>query len=83
MQKAALLMLDDFDKSPFDKSAQMSQPWFQMGRSAPGLPPRAGYYVGYRMAAELGRNHSLSWLAHLSPDDVKRQARAFLVAKAR
>jgi hypothetical protein len=78
MRSAARLMLADFDKS-----MSVSQPWFQMGRSAPGLPSRAGYYVGYRMAAALGRNHSLSWLAHLSPDTVKQQARAFLAAQAR
>jgi hypothetical protein len=73
--RAAKLMLADFDKS--------GGFWFDTARSSPGLPPRAGYYMGYLMASELGRDHSLDWLAHLPPDQVKRQARAFLEAHAK
>ena len=54
------------------------------GKAAPGgLPPRAGYYMGYLMASELGRDHPLSWVAQLPPDQVKQRARAFLEAQAR
>lgn len=78
MRDASRLMLVDFDKS-----MQTSQPWFQWRRAPAGLPPRAGYYVGYRMAAELGRMHSLNWLAHLSPVQVREQGKAFLLAQSR
>jgi hypothetical protein len=68
---AAKLMIADFDKS--------NTRWFDAGRSAPGdLPPRTGYYMGYELAASLGRDHSLDWLAHLPPADVKVEARKFL-----
>lgn len=76
MRVAARLMLADFEKSG-------PPAWFQLRHSAPGLPPRAGYYVGYRMAAELGRTHSLTALARMSPEEVKTRARAFLMAQAR
>lgn len=78
MKAAARLMLADFDKS-----GTASASWFQSNHSAPGLPPRAGYYVGYRMAAELGRKLSLQQLANMRPDEVKKQARAFLVEHSR
>ena len=72
---AAKLMLADFGKSDGF--------WFDARRSVPGLPPRAGYYMGYLLASELGRDHSLNWLAHLSPEQVKLQACAFLQAQAK
>jgi hypothetical protein len=74
--RAAKLMLADFDKA--------GGTWFSSGDAAPGgLPPRAGYYMGYLMASELGKDHPLSWLAQLPPDQVRQHARAFLEARAR
>lgn len=35
------------------------------------FPPRYGYYVGYRIAARLGRTRSLAELARLTPREVK------------
>lgn len=75
--RAARLMLTDFDKTGDNH-------WFESGHAPPGgLPPRAGYYMGYLLATELGRDHALGWLAHLPPDQVKRRARAFLEAQAK
>ena len=74
--RAAKLMLADFDKAGTDH-------WFDSRQGPDGLPPRAGYYMGYLMARELGRDHSLSWLAQLSPHEVKRRAHAFLEAQAK
>lgn len=76
MRAAARAMLADFDT---DKHYAL---WFQAGSSAPGLPPRAGYFMGLRMAEELGRAHSLQQLAHLSPAQVKPLAEAFLEEQA-
>ena len=73
-QRAARLMLSDFDKP----SSQMFD-----AQSAPsGLPPRAGYYMGYELAARLGRDHSLDWLTHLPPARVKMEARKFLESES-
>jgi hypothetical protein len=74
--RAAKLMLADFDKAS-------GTHWFDTGEGPPGLPPRAGYYMGYLLASQLGRDHALSWLAQLPPDQVKRYARTFLEARAR
>ena len=74
--RAAKLLLADFDKTG-------DTHWFVSGQGpAAGLPPRAGYYMGYLLARELGKNHPLAWLAHLPPDQVKAHAHAFLEAQA-
>ena len=56
---------------------------FDTARSVSGLPPRAGYYMGYLLARDLGRNQDLHWLAHLPPDQVKHHAREFLAMQAK
>lgn len=72
--RAARLMLADFDGAGH---------WFGNSDVPGGLPPRAGYYMGYLMARELGRDHPLAWLAHLPPVEVKLHAREFLEAQAK
>jgi uncharacterized protein YjaZ len=74
-QRAARLMLADLDTS--------NPVWFDTTRAVAGLPPRAGYYMGYDLAASLGRRYSLDQLAHLQPEQVKIEARTFFEAQAR
>jgi len=73
-QHAARQMLADFEKS--------SSTLFDSKSAVSGLPERAGYYIGYELAASLGRNHSLAWLAQLPPARVKIEARKFLEAES-
>jgi hypothetical protein len=77
-KQAATAMLADFDKGDGKTYAS----YFQSGAAAPGLPSRAGYFMGMRMAEELGRTRSLSQLAHLKPEEVKPLARQFLEGQA-
>lgn len=77
MKETAKEMLADFDNT---KNYAF---WFQAGHSAPNLPARAGYFMGLRMAEELGRTRSLQELAHLTPADVKPLSKAFLEEQAR
>jgi len=77
MRETAKRMLADFD------GTEHYAWWFQAGHSAPGLPSRAGYFMGLRMAEELGGTRSLQQLAHLTPDQVKPLAKAFLEKQAR
>lgn len=44
---------------------------FSFRRLSPELPPRFGYYVGYRVAQRLGQRRSLEELAHLPPNKVR------------
>lgn len=74
-QHAARLMLTDLDTS--------NPVWFDTTRAIAGLPPRAGYYMGYDLAASLGRRYSLDQLAHLQPEQVKIEAQKFFEAQAR
>jgi len=43
-----------------------------------GLPWRAGYYVGFLVAQDLGRNRSLPTLARLSGNALEREIEASL-----
>jgi hypothetical protein len=43
-----------------------------------GVPPRAGYYIGYVIAQRLAAHHSLSDLAHLRGDSLHREMVATL-----
>ena len=47
------------------------QALFSFRRMNERLPPRFGYYVGYLVATELGRRHSLQELARLSPAEAR------------
>lgn len=75
IQRAARLLLADLDTS--------NSAWFETAHAVSNLPPRTGYYMGYELAASLGRDHSLEWLAHLPPAQVKQDARKFLDAESR
>jgi len=44
---------------------------FSFQRLGERLPPRFGYYVGYRVAEELGRTHSLEALTRMPPAEVR------------
>ncbi|HZS55310.1 MAG TPA: hypothetical protein VFA65_12980 [Bryobacteraceae bacterium] len=63
---ASLLLeeLDDTGKTPFME-------WMSGQSRSFDVPPRAGYYFGWRVAAELGRSRSLTELARLDDDYVK------------
>jgi hypothetical protein len=76
--RAAAAMLKDFDEG---ETAYGS--YFQSGANAPGLPSRVGYFMGLRMAEELGRTRSLYQLAHIRPDEIRPLARAFLERQAK
>ncbi len=42
------------------------------GKASPeGLPPRFGYYIGYKLAGEIAKKHSLQSMAHMSIAEVK------------
>lgn len=74
-QHAARLLLPDLDTS--------NSAWFDTTRAVADLPPRAGYYMGYELAAALGRRYSLDQLAHLTPEQVKIEMRKFFEAQAK
>jgi hypothetical protein len=77
-QRAAQQMLTDFDAvggAPYAR-------WFELNHAPEGLPPRAGYYMGLKMAQSLRGDHPISWLAHLPPEDIKTKAKAFLEKQA-
>jgi hypothetical protein len=78
MAQAARAMLADFGKG----DDQTYGNWFKQGASVPGLPSRAGYYLGLRMAEELGRRYTLSQIAHMPPQEQRRRMKAFLQEQA-
>jgi hypothetical protein len=75
LAEAARLMLTDLD------GHEGYGRWFMADSSPPGLPVRAGYYLGYLMAKQLDRG-DLAALARMSPQQVKVEARRFLTLLA-
>lgn len=49
------------------------KPFMAAAANDKGIPPRSGYYIGYLIASELGKNTSLQKLARLSGDDLKKK----------
>jgi hypothetical protein len=75
LAEAARLMLADLDGH-----AGYSR-WFMADSSPPGLPVRAGYYLGYLLAKHLDHG-DLAALARMPPKEVAVEARRFLEAVA-
>ena len=61
-----------------DRTGDAYGRWFTSGESAPGFPPRAGYYIGYLFARDAGEGKPLSALTNIPPSQVRQMARAFL-----
>lgn len=78
MKLASAQMLQDMDAK-----GQTYGMWFHMDKSYPGLPSNAGYYMGYRMAAALGKSHTLMELARMTPEQLHPLVQSFLEQQAR
>jgi uncharacterized protein YjaZ len=52
--------------------------YFAAGERVGDIPPRAGYYVGYRVAELAAREYSLSALAHQKPQQVAPRIDVYL-----
>lgn len=55
---------------------------FSFARLNERLPPRFGYYIGYLVARDAGRQHSLQELAHMDQDTVRPLIEASLARLA-
>lgn len=56
-----------------DTSDEAGEALFSFRRMSPELPPRFGYYVGYLVAAELGKTRTPVQLAKVQPNDVRAE----------
>lgn len=75
--RAATLLLRDIDKSGSE-----AERWFLASVEVEGLPPRAGYYLGYLFASSEAGDRSLPQLARMEPARVHRDAVKFLTELA-
>jgi hypothetical protein len=75
--RAAKLMLLDIDKTGSDADR-----WFLAGQTVEGLPPRAGYYLGYLFAKWAGDGEALPVLARMAPKKVRDEEIKFLTELA-
>ena len=67
-RKAALCtVLERLDSTSADDNRAL----FSAGKISDALPPRAGYYIGYLVAAEIGKTHSLPQLAAMPNEQVR------------
>jgi hypothetical protein len=58
------------------------RPFFLGSSNLEGLPPRAGYYIGYLVAKEAGRTRTVQELAHLNAEDARPVVEAAIAALA-
>lgn len=56
-----------------DDKAEAAGALFSFRRLSPELPPRFGYYVGYLVAAELGKTRNPVELAQMQPAEVRAE----------
>jgi hypothetical protein len=75
LAEAARLMLADLD------GHEGYSRWFTVSSSPPGLPGRSGYYLGYLLAKHMDHG-DVAGLARTPPEQVQREARAFLESLA-
>ena len=66
-----------------DTSRVATQPYMQSRRVRADIPPRAGYYVGYRIARRLGEGQPLASLARWGGDSLRAKVLAALDEMAR
>jgi uncharacterized protein YjaZ len=59
-------------------STESGNLFFGGGKDLDGLPPRAGYYIGYLAAAEAGKTRSLKQLAAMPAEQVRPLVEASL-----
>lgn len=67
-------IIDNFDNG----SPDIWKPFLSATKISDDIPPRSGYYVGYRIAEELGKKMSLRKLAELKGEDLKKKMRKVL-----
>lgn len=64
----------------FDSGAEeVWGPFMAAENNSKGIPPRAGYYIGYLIAKELGKKMSMRQLAILKGDDLKKRVMKVLI----
>lgn len=68
--------------SLLDSGKQEEYARYFLGGAQGDIPRRSGYYLGYLVAQDLGRSHSLRELAALSPAEVRPLLEAALRARA-
>jgi hypothetical protein len=64
-----------------DATGERYDRFFTASENAAGLPPRAGYYMGWRMAQAIGGDMPLARLARIPASRIRRLAMEFLSAE--
>lgn len=75
LARQLLQALDSAEQDPFME-------WMSGRDRASDVPPRAGYYFGWRIARQLGRKHTLADLARLASADIRKAIAAELASLA-
>lgn len=72
-------ILDNFDNG----SPDVWKPFMSASKVNDEIPPRSGYYVGYKIAVELGKKMSLRKLTQLKGEDLKKEMKKILIKFAK
>lgn len=67
-------ILDNFDNG----SPDVWKPLLSARKVNDEIPPRSGYYIGYKIAEELGKKKSLQKLTQLTGENLRKQMKSVL-----
>lgn len=79
LPKLAKKVLGNFDSG----EKEIWQPFLAAQKISDEIPPRSGYYVGYKIAEELGKKMSLQKLAELTGKDLQKKMKQVLAKLAK
>lgn len=74
LPKLAKIILENFDRG----EPAVWRPFMAAEGDNKEIPPRSGYYVGYRIAEELGKKMSLRQLARLHGEELQKKMKNIL-----
>ncbi|MBX7174908.1 MAG: hypothetical protein K1X72_28285 [Pyrinomonadaceae bacterium] len=74
LPKLSQSILENFDNG----SPQIWKPFLSASKTSNEIPPRSGYYVGYKIAEELGKKMSLQKLSELKGADLQKKMKKIL-----
>lgn len=79
MPELAKKIIDNFDNG----SPDVWKPFMSASKVNDEIPPRSGYYVGYKIAEELGEKMSLRKMTKLNGENLKKEMKKILIKSAK
>jgi hypothetical protein len=67
------MLLNEVEKNLDSKLVETWQPFMSDAKNDKGIPPRAGYFIGYLIAQEIGKKMPMRRMAQLRGDKLRTE----------